>query len=180
MLTCFPPRLLEKPGGSGMLEAFLEGRGKGDSRATTHCGGGGGGRADMMCRRKWWRIEKWMRDTGACRERVQLRSFHSTPPLLFSFPSTSDLHCNLSWNVLDDCYVESMISAISDFSSDSASASLIYTTPGLHRHLTSLSINSAHWKSILANSCSLVGYGDHHHMLISVSFRKMQNLGPNY
>ena len=31
-----------------MLEAALEGRGKGEFNATTHCGGGGGGRADMM------------------------------------------------------------------------------------------------------------------------------------
>lgn len=50
MPTCLPPRLLEKPGGSGMLEAALEGRGIGLFSATTHCGGGGGGRADdMVC-----------------------------------------------------------------------------------------------------------------------------------
>lgn len=49
-LTCLPPRLLEKPGGSGMLEAALEGRTIGEFIATTHCGGGGGGRGeDMAC-----------------------------------------------------------------------------------------------------------------------------------
>lgn len=42
--TCLPPRLLEKPGGSGMLDAAFEGRGIGEFNATTHCGGGGGGR----------------------------------------------------------------------------------------------------------------------------------------
>lgn len=47
-LTCLPPRLLEKPGGSGMLEAALVGRGNGEFIATTHCGGGGGGKADDM------------------------------------------------------------------------------------------------------------------------------------
>jgi hypothetical protein len=47
-LTCLPPRLLEKPGGSGMLEAALVGRGSGEFIATTHCGGGGGGRAEDM------------------------------------------------------------------------------------------------------------------------------------
>jgi hypothetical protein len=46
-LTCLPPRLLEKPGGSGMLEAALEGRAIGEFIATTHCGGGGGGSDDM-------------------------------------------------------------------------------------------------------------------------------------
>lgn len=44
--TCLPPRLLEKPGGSGMLDAALDGRGIGEFNATTHSGGGGGGRAD--------------------------------------------------------------------------------------------------------------------------------------
>lgn len=43
-LTCLPPRLLEKPGGSGMLDAAFEGRGIGEFNETTHCGGGGGGR----------------------------------------------------------------------------------------------------------------------------------------
>lgn len=43
-LTCLPPRLLEKPGGSGMLDAAFEGRGIGEFSETTHCGGGGGGR----------------------------------------------------------------------------------------------------------------------------------------
>lgn len=49
------PRLLEKPGGSGMLEAPFEARGMGEFNATTHCGGGGGGRraCDMLWR---WRV----------------------------------------------------------------------------------------------------------------------------
>lgn len=76
-----------------MLEAALEGRGKGEFNATTHCGGGGGGRADMMA----------MKEEGGSKKRaplgrgqggleVQLRSFHSTPPLV-SFP-VSNFHCN--------------------------------------------------------------------------------------
>lgn len=47
-LTCLPPRLLEKPGGSGMLDADLDGRGMGEFSATTHSGGGGGGRDEDM------------------------------------------------------------------------------------------------------------------------------------
>lgn len=43
-LTCLLPRLLEKPGGSGMLDAAFEGRAIGEFNETTHCGGGGGGR----------------------------------------------------------------------------------------------------------------------------------------
>ena len=38
-LTCLLDRLLEKPGGSGMLDAALEGRGIGELSATAHCGG---------------------------------------------------------------------------------------------------------------------------------------------
>jgi hypothetical protein len=59
-LTCLPPRLLEKPGGSGMLDAAFEGRGIGEFSETTHCGGGGGGRraCDMMkicvCKYRVW------------------------------------------------------------------------------------------------------------------------------
>jgi hypothetical protein len=34
--------LLENPGGSGILDAALVGRGIGVFSATTHCGGGGG------------------------------------------------------------------------------------------------------------------------------------------
>ena len=76
-----------------MLEAALEGRGKGEFNATTHCGGGGGGRADMMA----------MKEEGGSKKRAPLgrgqgRIRGSTPQLplhsaFVSFP-VSNFHCN--------------------------------------------------------------------------------------
>lgn len=46
--TVLPDNFLEKPGGSGILVASLDGRGMGVFILTTHCGGGGGGRETMV------------------------------------------------------------------------------------------------------------------------------------
>lgn len=73
-LTCLPPRPLENPGGLGMLDAALVGRGMGEFNATTHSGGGGGGKAaDMVYdveygigkTRGWVKVGKKWEDDGA-------------------------------------------------------------------------------------------------------------------
>lgn len=80
-----------------MLEAALEGRGKGEFNATTHCGGGGGGRADMMA----------MKEEGGSKKRAPLgrgqgRIRGSTPqlPLHSAFGLLSSFQFPLQRSIL--------------------------------------------------------------------------------
>lgn len=61
------PAFREKPGGSGMLDVEIDGRGNGDLRSTTHLGGGRGGRvcgAAIAIEP----IFKWLKDLGFAKE----------------------------------------------------------------------------------------------------------------